>query len=144
YNNNGVLQQANTQYDGSSFPGAASIWVDLDLACGQCHGGGATQNFTTGSIAANLATLTINNSGAANAAVANMQAGDRIRIVGSGIANDLLVAGETGAADQHSIIQKIIPGPTAYTITLTEKASTTVSNAEVNTNPTKKGANYFP
>jgi hypothetical protein len=144
YNNNGVLQQANTANDGSSFPGPNAVWVDLDLACGQCHGGGATQNFTTGSIVANTATLAITNSAAANAAVANMKAGDRIRIIGSGISNNLLVAGEPGAADQHSFIMKIVPGVAAYTITLTEVASTTVSNAEVITNPTINGANYFP
>jgi len=143
-NNNGVSGQANTANDGSSFPGSNAVWVDLDLACGQCHGGRATQNFTTGSITINTATLTINNSAAANAAVANMVAGDRIRVIGSGIANNLLVAGATGSADQYSIIKTIVPGAAHYTITLTESASTTVSNAEVITNPTINGANYFP
>jgi hypothetical protein len=146
YNNNGVLQQANTAYDGSSFPGADAVWVDLDLACGQCHGGGATQNFTSGNTTAASAVLTIPATAAANAAMANMKAGDRIRIVGAGIANGLLIAGETGSADQHSIIKMItLPNNlTAGTITLTEVSSTSVTGAEVITNPTANGANYFP
>ena len=145
YNNNGVLQQANTAYDGSSFPGANAVWVDVDLACGQCHGGGATQNFTTGTISAGTATLVVpTNSAASNAAVTNMKAGDRIRIIGSGISNNLLTTGAIGAADQHSIIMKIVGGGATATITLTESASTSVTNAEVITNPTANGANYFP
>ena len=145
YNNNGVLQEANTAYDGSSFPGANAVWVDLDLACGQCHGGGATQNFTTGTISANTATLVVpTNSAASNAAVTNMKTGDRIRIIGSGITNALVGIGAANAADQHSIIQKIVGGGATATITLTESASTSVTNAEVITNPTAYGANYFP
>ena len=156
YNNSGVLQQANTAYDGSPFPGNNAVWVDIDLACGQCHGGGAKQNYTTGTISAGTATLVVpynidgsggSTAGATNAAmtaVNNMKAGDRIRVVGAGISNGLLIAGETGAADQHSIIQKIAVGTTTATITLTENAGTTVTSARVITNPTNNGASYFP
>lgn len=65
---------ANTSPDGT-FTNA--VWVDLDLACGQCHGGGASTASTTGSISANSATLTV-------ASATGLVANEKIRISGAG------------------------------------------------------------
>ena len=145
-NNNGVSTEPNTANDGSSFPGPNAVWIDLNLACGQCHGGGASQNFTTGSITVGTATLTIPATAAANAAMANIKAGDRIRIVGAGISNSILASLASGNSDLYTNVQKIVLpiNLTAGTITTTDKASSTALNTQVITNPTINGANYFP
>ncbi len=67
---------ANTAADGSY---TDAVWVDLDSACGKCHGGGVANVETTGSIAANAATLTV-----ATGQGANFTVGQRIEIAGAG------------------------------------------------------------
>ena len=146
-NNNGVLTEPNTAYDGSSFPGADAVWVDINLACGKCHGGGASQNFTTGTTISGKKFLTVPyGTGALNAAmtaVNNMQVGDRIRIIGAGISNSILASLASGSNDVYSTIQKITITGGAANITLTDTTNTSVSNTQVITNPTINGANYF-
>ena len=112
----------NTANDGSSFPGNQAVWVDLDLACGQCHGGGTAQLTTTGSLSlSGPAALTVANG-------AGFTAGQMILIAGAG----------AGGADLYTYIAAV----SGNIITLTDAAGTAVNNAAVTLNPTQNGAPY--
>jgi hypothetical protein len=113
---------ANTQTDtGSGY--ANAVWVDLDNACGQCHGGGSQPFTTMGSVAAGSSTLTVENTSG-------------IMAVGA----EIVVGGaNTGGAD----LWTVITGISGNTITLSTAASTTVSNTEVRINATTNGAPYM-
>lgn len=54
-----------------------AVWVDVDAACGQCHGGGTAQANTTGSVNSGSKTLTV-------ASSVGFTAGSKIRIAGAG------------------------------------------------------------
>ena len=114
----------NTADDGSSFPGKLSAWVDLDLACGQCHGGGGAQVNATGSIPLSTPTsLTVSNG-------TGFTEGQRIMIAGAG----------AGGTDLYSYAAAV----SGSIITLTDAAAVAVSNANVIQNPTQSYAPYKP
>ncbi len=112
----------NTADDGSAFPGRQAVWVDLDLACGQCHGGGTAQITTTGSlILSSPVTLTVANG-------SGFTEGQKIMITGAG----------AGGADFYTFIAAL----SGNTVTLTDAAGAAVSNATVTLNPTQNNAPY--
>ena len=111
--------QLNTMADGS-YTNAA--WVDVDLACGQCHGGGTAYASTTGSISSGSNLLTV-------ALATGLAADQRIKVAG---------AGESGA-DLESRIVSVV----GTTVTLVDEAATTVAAAAVEQNPVKNGAAYI-
>ena len=65
-----ATSNANTTPDGA-------VWVDLDHACGQCHGGGTIQATSEGTIAAGSKALAV-------ADPSDFAAGERIEIAGAG------------------------------------------------------------
>ncbi|MGO9379674.1 MAG: PKD domain-containing protein [Dissulfurispiraceae bacterium] len=112
----------NTENDGSSFPGNYAAWVDVDLACGQCHGGGTAQVTTTGSVAlSSPTTLTVANG-------SGFIEGQKIMIAGAG----------SGGATLYSYTAAV----SGNTITLTDAAGASVTNASVTLNPTQNSAPY--
>jgi len=108
-----------------------AMWIDLDNACGQCHGGGVSETdlTTTGSITAGGSGGFINPLTVANAT--GFASGKEVEIAGAGV----------GGADFKTIIAKV-SGNTVY---LTYPAVTSVSNAAVTVigNPTANGAAYM-
>jgi hypothetical protein len=106
---------ANTTADGA-------VWVDLDHACGQCHGGGTIQAETTGSMAAASKVLTV-------ADPADFLAGERIEIDGAA----------AGGGVFHTYIQSVA----GSTLNLVGAATLGVTNAEVVQNPVKNNGAYF-
>ena len=114
---------ANTQTDpGSGYTNA--VWVDLDNACGQCHGGGYQPYTTTGSVTKGSTALT-----AGSTSGLTMGVGAQIVVAGAG----------ANGADLWTVISAI----SGNTITLSAAASTTVSGAEVRINATANGAPYM-
>jgi hypothetical protein len=107
---------ANAVNNDAGFPEVA---LDVDLACGQCHGGGTTQlaSPTTGSINMGDNVLTV-------ADDTGFAAGERVSVAGAG----------PSGADLVTYIAATGP------ITLVGTASTSVTNATVILNPTKNGA----
>lgn len=102
-----------------------AVWVDLDRACGQCHGGGVSTATTTGSITAASKVLTVANA-------TGFAQGTRVTIAGAA-----LVAGQP--ADFATYVASV----STNTITLVGPAGNTVNNATVVVNPTKNGAGYM-
>ena len=120
---------SNTAPDGTY---SDAVWIDLDNACGQCHGGGVSQDdvTTSGSITAGSTDgVTINPLTVADAT--GFASGKEVEIAGAGVAG----------ADFKTIIAKV-SGTTVY---LTYPAVTTVSGAAVTVkgNPTAYNAQYF-
>jgi hypothetical protein len=131
----GLVSLSHTAPDGAY---SNAVWVDLDNACGQCHGGGVTFKDleTTGSIAAGGANGLINPLTVAR--VYGFASGKEVTIAGAGWA---------GAAFK-TIIAKVVPdadpaGP--GTVYLTYPAVTSVTNAKVTVagNPPAPGVGYF-
>lgn len=114
---------ANTAPDGAY---ANAVWVDLDAACGQCHGGGSAYAKTTGTIAAGSASLTV-------ASASGLAVGERINIAGAGAFE---AAGKW--YDHHTYVKAIA----GNVVTLVGAATHGVTNAEVVQNPTHNGASY--
>ena len=110
---------ANTQADGTY---AKAVWVDVDFACGQCHGGGTASQVTTGSIAAGSAALTVANP-------ANLATGNRIEIPGAA----------ANGADWITYVSSV----SGNTVTLVAKATLAVNNVTVTQGPTTPGAAYM-
>jgi hypothetical protein len=105
-----------------TFPGNNAVWVDLDLVCGQCHGGGSEQINTTGSLSlSSPETVTVANG-------AGFLAGQKIMIAGAG----------AGGANLFSYIAAV----SGNTITLIDAAVTAVNNVTVTMNPTQNNAPY--
>jgi hypothetical protein len=119
---------ANKSADGTY---ANAVWVDVDLACGQCHGGGASQKATTGTVATASKTLTVTDT-------TGFVVGERIRIAGAG-SYEYEDEGPALRGDFDSYIQAIGAG----SITLAGTAPIGVTNAAVVQNATKNGAAYF-
>lgn len=120
---------SNTAPDG---PYSDAVWIDVDNACGQCHGGGMSETdiTTTGSITAGSADgATINPLTVADAT--GFASGKEVTIAGAGVAG----------ADFKTIVAKV-SGTTIY---LTYPAVTTVSGAAVTVkgNPPVNDAPYF-
>jgi hypothetical protein len=125
---------------------ANAAWVDLDHACGQCHGGGSAHAETTGSITLyttpgdctaaggswGAGTCSLNTV-VSVASTAGFAAGARIRIAGAGeILHDAV------REDFESYIGSVGSG----TITLVGAPAISVAGEAVIQNPTKNGANY--
>jgi PKD domain len=135
----GLVNLSHTAPDGSY---SNAVWVDLDNACGQCHGGGVVPiDFeTTGSITASGSggfnnPLTVADVGAFGPAFAS---GKEVTIAGAGWAG----------ADFKTIIAKVVPdaGPAVSgTVYLTYPAVTSVTNATVAVagNPQAPGVPYL-
>ena len=109
-----------------------AVWIDLDNACGQCHGGGVSETdvTTTGLVTAGSTDGTsVNVLTVADAT--GFASGKEVTIAGAGVAG----------ADFKTIIAKV-SGTTVY---LTYPAVTTVSEAMVTVagNPTANGAPYM-
>jgi hypothetical protein len=109
-----------------------AVWIDLDNACGQCHGGGVstTNLVTTGSITAGSSDgLTINPLTVADAT--GFESGKEVTIAGAGVAG----------ADFKTVVAKV-SGTTVY---LTYPAVTSVTNVTVTVkgNPHDDAAPYF-
>jgi hypothetical protein len=100
---------ANTAADTNSGYTNA-IWNDLNSTCGQCHGGGAANVATTGSITTGTYALTV-------ADATNLAVGEAIDVAGAG----------TGGADLKTYINAI----SGTTVTLASKAGKTVTSATV-------------
>ena len=115
---------ANTAPDGNM---TNAVWVDLDMACGQCHGGGNGNLTTSGTIAAGSAALSV-----ATGQGVNFAMGDRVTISGAGSA-----VGQP--ADFPTYVQSVA----GDVVTLVGKATLAVTNAQVVKNPTANGAAYF-
>ncbi len=115
--------------------GDGAIWVDLDSACGKCHGGGVANVETTGSIAANAATLTV-----ATGQGANFTVGQRIEIAGAGA---VYYEDGIGHPKNNEDFESYILSISGDVVTLAGKATKTVTNAAVAQNPVKNNAAYF-
>ena len=109
-----------TAYTASDGELEEAVWLDLDSACGQCHGGGTDKAETTGSIDAKSMTLTV-------ADATGFIAGEVIEVEGAGTSD---LEAVIVSISENSI--KIVPG-----------AATTVTDAHVIQNPPKKGMPYM-
>ncbi|MBI5443691.1 MAG: PKD domain-containing protein, partial [Deltaproteobacteria bacterium] len=114
---------ANTAPDGTY---QNAVWVDLDAACGQCHGGGTANAKTTGTIATGSAALTV-------ASTTGLAVGERINVAGAG------AFAKSGTwYDLHTFIKAIA----GNVVTLAGSATHGVTNAAVTQNPTTNDASY--
>lgn len=120
---------ANSSPDGT-FTNA--VWVDLDHACGQCHGGGTAPATSTGNIAASSKVLTV-------ASTTGFLAGERVTIADAGS----LSYDDEGAVINGDFESYIVSvgGPT--TLNLAGAASITVAGKQVVQNATANGAGYM-
>jgi PKD repeat protein len=114
---------ANTSADGD-FAGA--VWVGMEIACGQCHGGGNVQARTSGSIESGKTLLTV-------ASTTGLKSGQLIKVAGAG----------SGGSDLKTHVVNVGSGAYGDQVTLFDAASTTVSGATVVGNPTELGVPYF-
>jgi hypothetical protein len=117
----GLVNLSHTAPDGAY---TNAVWIDLDNACGQCHGGGVTPREieTTGSITAGGAGGLINPLKVAN--VFGFESGKEVTIEGAGWAG----------ASFKTIVAKVVKDPgsaVSGTIYLTYPAVTSVTNAVV-------------
>ena len=114
----------NTAPDGDV---AAAAWVDVDLACGQCHGGGASNVKTTGTVATGSASLTVANA-------TGLAVGEKIRIAGAGA-----YVSPGVYADFDTYVKSIA----SSVITLAGTATHGVTGAAVVQNATTPEASYM-
>ncbi|MEO8034350.1 MAG: Ig-like domain-containing protein [Acidobacteriota bacterium] len=131
----GLVNTSHTAPDGSY---SNAVWVDLDNACGQCHGGGVLPRnaVTTGSITAGgsggfINPLTVTN-------ILGFASGKEVTIAGAGWAG----------ADFQTIIAKVVPDAPPLqsgNVYLTYPAVTSVTHANVTVagNPQIPEAPYF-
>ena len=117
----GLVNLSHATPDGA-YPNA--VWVDLDNACGQCHGGGVwpAELTTTGSVTAGGANGSINPVTVAD--VFGFESGKEITIAGAGWAG----------ADFRTVIAKVVADASPATsgkVYLTYPAVASVSNAAV-------------
>lgn len=119
---------ANAAADGAY---ANAVWVDLDDACGQCHGGGAAKVETTGTVAAASASLTVANA-------TGLAVGQKVRVAGAGA----YYYDEIGHSGRNVDFDTYIKAIAGNVVTLAGKATKGVTNAAVTQNATKNGASY--
>ena len=119
---------ANTAADGAY---AGAVWVDLDAACGQCHGGGATNVQTTGTVAAGSASLTV-------ASATGLAVGEKIRVVGAGA----YYYDDIGQSGRYNDLDSYVKAVAGNVVTLAGTATKGVTNAAVEQNATTNGASY--
>jgi len=113
---------ANTAPEGTY---TNAVWNDLDASCGQCHGGGASQAATTGSITAGSKVLTVANA-------TGFVTGAALKIAGAAVSGGL-------PADFSTYVASV----SGTSVTLVGAAGTTVAGAAVTVSPTKNGAPYY-
>ncbi len=119
---------ANTASD----DGFAAVWVDVDLACGQCHGGGTEQAEGTGSMLAKSATLTVADSSL-------YTVGEKIEVKGAGG----FYYDEEGSGYANVDLETYIAAiPSSTTLTLVGTATVAVTDAEVTQNAVKNNDAY--
>jgi hypothetical protein len=102
--------------------------VDIDQACGRCHGGGTAQVSTTGSIAAGTRALDVSSP-------AGFLVGARVVVAGAGI----VVPSDPESGNLESRIVSI----SGSQLTLGDDAARTVAGASVVQSPTSSGAPYY-
>jgi predicted CXXCH cytochrome family protein len=124
----GCTVNANTAPEGS-FTNAT--WVDLDYACGQCHGGGTGQATTTGTTVAGSKTLTV-------ASSAGFQAGQRVRVTDAGA-----LGYDDEGLGRGDFDTFIVSVPDATHLNLIGAPTLAVSGKAVVQNATKNGAPYY-
>ena len=117
----GLADANTTTTPEDSFP---SVWVDLDMACGQCHGGGNENRLASGDITAATDQLTLDDA-------SGFVIGQRFQIAGAG----------AGGADFFGYVKAVVGN--VVTLAGGAKAGTTVAGAEVTLNPIKNNAAYF-
>ena len=117
---------ANTTVDGNY---ASAVWVDVDLACGQCHGGGTNEEQAVGSMAAASAVLTLDDS-------TGFVVGQKVVVPGAGA----LEADGVTRGELETYVKSV---DSATQITLVGTASVAVTDVDVEQNPTKNGAGYM-
>ncbi len=120
---------ATTAPDGNY---SSAVWVDLDGACGKCHGGGLTNVVTTGSITSGTKLLTVPN----GALFAGEQ---RIEIKGAGSP----YYDDDGQTKLDNDFETYVVSVAGNVVTLAGNATKTVTNAVVEQNPVKSGAAYM-
>lgn len=101
---------------------AEAAWVDVDLACGQCHGGGSNHVEAEGSIDSGSNVVTVDSA-------AGFVVGQRVLVAGAG----------DGGADLVSFVT----GINGSTLELVANAAQTVADAAIEQNPVKNGAGYI-
>ena len=109
-----------------------AVWVDLDAACGKCHGGGIANVVTTGSITANTKLLTVPNG-------ALFSSEQRIEIKGAGSP----YYDDEGQASLNNDFETYVVSVAGNVVTLAGNATKTVTDAVVEQNPVKNGAAYM-
>lgn len=109
-------------YNKANLTNDGNAWVDLDLACGQCHGGGEAQVSTTGTIANGASALHVTST-------AGLAVNDPIKVAGAA----------SGAAPLYSRIVSIA----GTTVNLADTAGAAANGAAVLTYPTKNNAPYY-
>ncbi len=121
---------ANTSPDGT-FTNA--VWVDLDAACGQCHGGGTAQATTTLTAPTSTAssTLTV-------ASTVGFQVGQHVRVADAG--NFVYDEVDYSRGNFDSYIASITPPNTL--VVVGPPPISVASGKTVIQNPTKNGAVY--
>ncbi|MCC7066195.1 MAG: hypothetical protein IT456_25600, partial [Planctomycetes bacterium] len=126
-----TTQNANTAPDGNY---AGAVWIDLDGACGKCHGGGVANVETTGSITAGSKLLTV-----ATGQGANFTPGQRVEVKGAGSP----YYDDEGNASLNDDFETYVASVAGDVVTLAGAATKTVTNAAVAQNPVKNNAAYF-
>ncbi len=115
----------------------SAVWNDVDLACGQCHGGGTANVGATGTLSTTANAKLLNVTGVMDLTTglpASFTPGSRIKIPGAGaLESDGVTRGD---------FETYAVSATASTVTLAGAASATVSGVSVVQNPTKNGASY--
>jgi PKD repeat protein len=119
-----AVVNANTSPEGT-FTNA--VWVDVDLACGQCHGGG-TNHATTAISGSSSATLTV-------ASTNGFAVGSRIRIPGAGALEEDGVTRE----DFYGNVKTVTP---PNTIVLLAASTISPVGKNLEQNPLRNGAHY--
>lgn len=117
--------QANASADGDY---ADASWVDLDAACGQCHGGGTAQASAIGSVTSGSDEVAVDTT-------AGFVVGQRVVVAGAG---DLLDDNVT-----HGDLETHVIDVGVSTLTLAQEAEATVAGAAVEQNPTRNNAAYL-
>ena len=122
-----TMVDANTAAEGTN---TNAVWVDVDDACGQCHGGGTVHAETTGTVATGSAALTVANA-------TGFAAGQRVKIAGAGSFeyDDL-------GAPVRGDFETFVLSVAGTTVTLAGNAPIGVTGAAVEQNPVKNGGNY--
>ena len=108
-----------------------AVWVDLDYACGQCHGGGTGQATTTGTTVAGSKVLTV-------ASSVGFAAGQRIRVTDAGA-----LGYDDEGLGRGDFDTFVVSVPDATHLNMIGAPTLAVSGKSVVQNATKNGAPYY-